>query len=90
MLEVLGDARHRQDFLDEGFSTDFLGAAGDAVVVSPLRVDLAYPSRIAVAGGSEEDVWVEVSEVEVGDLGGDLCHSLNSTYLEKTRGSYRG
>jgi hypothetical protein len=61
VLEIFRYALNRQGFFIKGIFSDFMAPAGNLIFISPLRLNLPDPPGIPVAGRSNQDVWVDIS-----------------------------
>jgi hypothetical protein len=67
VFEILLDAVDREDFFDKGFSGNDFGPFGGSVFVPVLRINLAEPAGVAVAGRADEDLGMEIAKFEIID-----------------------
>ncbi len=61
MFKVFFDTIDREDLFDKGFPTHIMDSTVNGV--SSFSVNFSYPSSVTIASRSDEDVWMQVSEL---------------------------
>jgi hypothetical protein len=64
VLEVLGNAVNREDFLYKGLFPHHLGALSYAALITVLAIDLPQPTSIAITSRTQSNLGVKAAEIK--------------------------